>query len=411
MQRAQGFAEQGARVVWTAGQSSQTLVQESAPFAMIQVYVSGTTTLATLYADNNTPPTPLANPFTANEHGYWWFYAADGRYDVMIEAPDWTWTKGDITLQDVYSWSKDVNANGHNLLGLGTLQANSVVTNSLTASGGISSPSFTVQNCITFSNAEGWMSICIDQNAGLLISNTNQPVMRITQQGFVGIGLVIPQAELEVFGLVRIDGLYGTPTTGQGLELGFQPSPNYLGIVQAYDRNNKVWLPIVIDGSLTQLNPNSGGNVTMCLQAGNVGVGTGEASPQAKVEIAGTVRISNDFPVPGAGQGLELAYQTFPPLGIVQAYDRTAGNWIPIVIDGIGVDINSNTTGDLQLCRGGGKVGIGGAFGQWRLDVNGDINCSGQFRVNGTPVALGLEMRAAQDALEARVAALEAKVK
>lgn len=119
MQRAQGFAEQGARVVWTAGQSSQTLVQESAPFALIQVYVSGTTTLATLYADNNTPPTPLANPFTANENGYWWFYAPDGRYDVMIEAPDWTWTKGDITLQDVYSWSKDVNANGHWLRNLG----------------------------------------------------------------------------------------------------------------------------------------------------------------------------------------------------------------------------------------------------------------------------------------------------
>lgn len=98
MQRAQGFAEQGTQVVWTAGHASTTYVQESAPFALITVHLTGTTTLATLFADNNTPPTRLGNPFTADNNGYWYFYAADGRYDVTIQAENWTWTIGDLRL-------------------------------------------------------------------------------------------------------------------------------------------------------------------------------------------------------------------------------------------------------------------------------------------------------------------------
>ena len=73
MERAQGFAQQGARVVWTAGVSSTTLVQETAPYATITVYITGTTTLATIYSDNQVPPTHMGNPFTANADGYWFF--------------------------------------------------------------------------------------------------------------------------------------------------------------------------------------------------------------------------------------------------------------------------------------------------------------------------------------------------
>jgi hypothetical protein len=442
MQRAQGFAEQGARVVWTAGIHSVTLVQESAPFATITVYLNGTTTLATLFSDNQTPPTPMANPFTANENGYWFFYAPDGCYDVMIRAEEWVWTIGDLCLQDLYSWGKDVQANGHSLLGVGTVQTNLLIANtaqinsltagtaqiaslhanSLTAdaaqigslqansitSPSITSPSFHVQNCITFENPAGRMSICIDSNASLVISDASQTVMLIDQQGHVGIGTVVPQSQLEVGGTIRVTGQSDIPASGSGLELVYQPSPQ-LGIVQAYDRTAHAWLPIVMDASLVQLNSNTGGNVTMCLAGGNVGVRV--PAPLAVFEAAGTIRITDDLPVPGPGQGLELAYQRPSPttgaLGIVQAYDRTAGQWLPLNIDGVDVDINSNTiTGNVSFCRGGGNVGIGiaGAAGGWRLDVNGDINCSGQFRVNGVPITLG-------QALEARIAALEEKVK
>ena len=145
MQRAQGFAMQGDRVVFTNGSASTTLVQESAPFAGITAYLTGTTTLATLYSDNQIPPTPMANPFTANADGYWFFYAIDGRYDVLIESPDWSWTIGDVLLQDGGRWTADQNANGHRLNDLGG---------------------------ISFVNGQCRDSIALDANCNLLVTGT-----------------------------------------------------------------------------------------------------------------------------------------------------------------------------------------------------------------------------------------------
>lgn len=53
----------------------------------VTVYLAGTTTLATLYSDNAATPTPQSNPFGASSAtGVWAFYAANGRYDVRINA-------------------------------------------------------------------------------------------------------------------------------------------------------------------------------------------------------------------------------------------------------------------------------------------------------------------------------------
>jgi len=101
MQRAQGFVQQGSQTVYTAGHGSSTLVQASAPYGVVTVYLTGTNILATIYADNYSPPTPLGNPFTANADGYWFFYAPDGRYDVALIACDFAWTIGDIILRDL----------------------------------------------------------------------------------------------------------------------------------------------------------------------------------------------------------------------------------------------------------------------------------------------------------------------
>ena len=136
---------------------SSTLVQESAPFALITVYLTGTTQLASLYANNFVPPTPLSNPFTANDNGYWFFYAPDGRYDVMIEAPDWTWTMGDIKLSDSNVWSADQDANGHWLRGLGG---------------------------IAFDNGRCRANITFDANCNLIFTGTNgQLLASLGQQG------------------------------------------------------------------------------------------------------------------------------------------------------------------------------------------------------------------------------------
>ena len=101
MQRAQDFAEAGNVAVLTAGIGSTNLVQGNFPLATVTVYYTGTTILAPLFSDTRNPPTPLANPFTADSNGHWFFYAANGRFDVALSSPTMaSWTIGDLSLVD-----------------------------------------------------------------------------------------------------------------------------------------------------------------------------------------------------------------------------------------------------------------------------------------------------------------------
>lgn len=64
---------------FTAG----TGVVGSYPGCTVTVYNTGTITLSTIYGDSI--GTPKANPFTASlVDGYWFFYAANGAYDVQL---------------------------------------------------------------------------------------------------------------------------------------------------------------------------------------------------------------------------------------------------------------------------------------------------------------------------------------
>lgn len=78
-----------------------------APEATIGVYDLGTDDLSTIYSDNLPVPTPKANPFTADvATGYFFFYAADGRYDIRVSGQDsdgvlvTTYTLSDVLLDD-----------------------------------------------------------------------------------------------------------------------------------------------------------------------------------------------------------------------------------------------------------------------------------------------------------------------
>jgi hypothetical protein len=59
-----------------------TEVQASFPLATVTVYQSGSTDLATIFADDNGTPKP--NPFTAGSDGSWYFYAPNGTFDVRF---------------------------------------------------------------------------------------------------------------------------------------------------------------------------------------------------------------------------------------------------------------------------------------------------------------------------------------
>lgn len=78
----QGVVENGGQQINTQGLLSTDKALKIYTSATVTVYRTGTTTLATIYSDAT--GTPLANPFTADSTGFWFFFAANGIYDVKF---------------------------------------------------------------------------------------------------------------------------------------------------------------------------------------------------------------------------------------------------------------------------------------------------------------------------------------
>lgn len=99
-ERAFGWCENGGVIGTVSGLTVTPDFQGSYPGCIVTVYLTGTTTLATIYADNN--GTPLANPFQASlTTGYWFFYADNARYDVQLSGTVGTpFTLSDIVVSD-----------------------------------------------------------------------------------------------------------------------------------------------------------------------------------------------------------------------------------------------------------------------------------------------------------------------
>lgn len=78
-----GFCVQGGVTAATSGMQSSNYLQGIIPSCTVTVYVTGTTTVATIYADRI--GTPLGNPFTATTTGQWLFWAASSSgFDVVL---------------------------------------------------------------------------------------------------------------------------------------------------------------------------------------------------------------------------------------------------------------------------------------------------------------------------------------
>jgi hypothetical protein len=78
----QGWVELGGEQVTTDGRTSTTNVQRSFPLATVSVFLPGTGTLATIYADELL--TPMANPFIADTDAHWGFWVDEGSYDITF---------------------------------------------------------------------------------------------------------------------------------------------------------------------------------------------------------------------------------------------------------------------------------------------------------------------------------------
>lgn len=101
-QRAFGFCQQGGIAFPQPHYGGPSFLMGSYPGCLVTVYLTGTTTLATLYSDNNN--TPASNPFQADSvTGLYFFYADNGHYDVNTSGGQipTAYTLGDVFLNDL----------------------------------------------------------------------------------------------------------------------------------------------------------------------------------------------------------------------------------------------------------------------------------------------------------------------
>ena len=94
--------------------------------ATVTVYTAGTTTPATIYLTNGGAAT--TNPLTTDSDGMFYFYAADGRYDLLIEYDSASKTVSDILLEAPV----DANTINATTSTIGTLNATTATLTSAT---------------------------------------------------------------------------------------------------------------------------------------------------------------------------------------------------------------------------------------------------------------------------------------
>ncbi len=87
----------------------------------VTVKLEGTSDNATLFSDNASPPTSKTNGFTNDADGEFFFYAGNGRYDIVLSGPV-SETRLDVLLFDqadagVLSGAKRITANENAQLG------------------------------------------------------------------------------------------------------------------------------------------------------------------------------------------------------------------------------------------------------------------------------------------------------
>jgi len=147
----------GASQATTSGLNSSNYMQGVIPSCTVTVYLTGTTNLATIYADSLS--TPLTNPFIATSAGSFLFYAFTGAaYDVVLS--------GGFS-PNVYLIPVTLTDLSPGLSNGGTITGNLLVTGKITAGTLITSPLFCDQKGV-------WDVVACSSadNTGATVTNT-----------------------------------------------------------------------------------------------------------------------------------------------------------------------------------------------------------------------------------------------
>ena len=120
----QGWCEQGGQTITTAGMASVTKAQVSYPGCTVTLFPHGSATpvaSGSVFSDNS--GTVLGNPFTADSHGHFSFFVANGHYDVQLSGTIPTWTTWDVLLADPNAFGAVNFSNIAGTVALGQLPA------------------------------------------------------------------------------------------------------------------------------------------------------------------------------------------------------------------------------------------------------------------------------------------------
>jgi hypothetical protein len=183
--------------------------------------------------------------------------------------------------------------------------------------------------------------------------------------GNVGIGTTAPSAVLDVNGSIRAYGAV-TPTTGAGLELSYTSNQAFIA---AYDRSAGAYKNLNIGGAQLWLNA----------AGGYVGIGTSAPTSPLTIIPAANPSSFTTLQMTIGENSNNASYRLY--LGFVVNGGYWAGA-VNAIAGGAGTHLYLNPSG--AYIRAGGTSVPG-----YIMDIAGDCNVTGVYRVNGTPIATG----------------------